>query len=138
MKPFIEVALLAVGVYLALGSLFTIGFQVRGLPRLDAGSRGSGIGFRLLITPGIITLWPWLALRWWRLTRDGSFPGDTEATISPQRLRTMHGLAWKALMVLAPLLIAAALWRRPERDQGSSINFQTLKPRVAPAAITPP
>jgi len=61
MKAFVEFFLLLAGAYLALGLLFAFAFQLVGLSKLDAGSRSAGVGFRLLITPGIVALWPLLA-----------------------------------------------------------------------------
>ena len=120
MVEFVRTALLVLAVYSALGLLFTVVFHLRGLHPLDAGSHGTGIGFRLLITPGVIALWPLLALRWWRTIKGGSFLGGQDAPVSARRLRTTHALAWKALAVLVPVIVAAALWWRPKEAPASS------------------
>lgn len=54
------------GIYAALGVLFAIPFVVAGVGRIDPAARGGTIGFRLLIVPGVIALWPLLAQRWRR------------------------------------------------------------------------
>ena len=49
--------------YAALGLLFAIGFSLAGWRRV-AGSVGTGTpGFRLLIIPGAVLLWPLLLVR---------------------------------------------------------------------------
>ncbi len=56
----------AVGAYLAVGLLFAVPFVVAGAGRIDPAARKGTIGFRLLILPGSIALWPVLAWRWLR------------------------------------------------------------------------
>jgi len=52
------------GLYLALGLGFAIPFLIIGVNKIDAAARGSGWGFRLIILPGTIALWPLLLWRW--------------------------------------------------------------------------
>jgi hypothetical protein len=56
------------GLYAACGLLFALVFLVRGVERLDPAARESSLGFRLVILPGVVALWPLLAGRWraWR------------------------------------------------------------------------
>jgi hypothetical protein len=54
----------AVTVYIALGVVFALCFVTRGVAQLDPAARGAGLGFRLLLLPGVTALWPWLAWRW--------------------------------------------------------------------------
>ena len=61
-----NVLLAAVAVYGGMGVLFAAAFVVRGVRRIDPGSLGAGISFRLLILPGAAALWPWLLTRWIR------------------------------------------------------------------------
>ncbi len=53
-------------VHVALGLLFGVPFVFRGVDRIDPAARGAGVGFRLLILPGVVALWPLLFLRWRR------------------------------------------------------------------------
>jgi hypothetical protein len=53
----------AVAAYLALGVLFAIPFTLRWAGRLDAAAIKATPGFRLIILPGAVLLWPVLALR---------------------------------------------------------------------------
>jgi hypothetical protein len=51
-------------VYVAAGLVFAIPFLARGIEGLDPAARGSSLGFRLIVLPGVVALWPLLALRW--------------------------------------------------------------------------
>ena len=52
--------------YVLCGLAFALAFLTRGIRRVDPVANGSGIGFRALILPGTVALWPLLALRWAR------------------------------------------------------------------------
>ena len=52
-----------VAAYLAAGLVFALPFAFRWAGRLDAAARSGTLGFRLLILPGSMLLWPWLAAR---------------------------------------------------------------------------
>ena len=60
--------------YLACGLLFAVAFVTVGVGRVDAAARGTSLGFRLLILPGVATFWPLLAVRWIRACRQGTHP----------------------------------------------------------------
>jgi hypothetical protein len=100
--------------YLLAGALFAVLFHARGVHRVDPAAAGAGAWFRVLITPGVVALWPLLAFRWRRHTQGGVFAGETERPLSARGLRRMHGLLIQLLAVLAPLAVAAALLWRPD------------------------
>ena len=52
------------GVYAGIGLLFAIAFLTVGISQVDPDSKGSGVGFRLIILPGVAALWPVLFTRW--------------------------------------------------------------------------
>jgi hypothetical protein len=54
----------ALETYAGLGLLFAAPFVIVGVQRLDSEARRSGIGFRLLILPGVAAFWPMFLLRW--------------------------------------------------------------------------
>ena len=58
-----ETLVAAIGLYAALGLAFGVLFVGLGVGRMDAAARGTHIGFRLLILPGVIALWPFLLVR---------------------------------------------------------------------------
>jgi uncharacterized membrane protein YfcA len=64
--------------YLLIGAGFSVPFALRWAGRLDPVAAHGTRGFRLLILPGVVLLWPLLALRLLR--------GDT----SPPIERTAH------------------------------------------------
>ena len=64
-------------VYVAVGVLFGFLFIVRGVHRVDPAAAGASWGFRLLILPGSVALWPLLAWRW--LHADGRPPTESNA-----------------------------------------------------------
>jgi hypothetical protein len=56
--------LLAVAFYLLCGLAFAIPFVFIGVGKIDPHAAHGSWGFRLLIIPGTIFLWPLLASRW--------------------------------------------------------------------------
>jgi hypothetical protein len=51
------------GVYLAAGTLFALPFVLKLAGRLDPAARAGSWGFRIIILPGVILLWPVLLTR---------------------------------------------------------------------------
>ncbi|MEJ2085872.1 MAG: hypothetical protein P8Y44_09365 [Acidobacteriota bacterium] len=62
----VELALTAVGLYLAIGLVFAALFVFMGVGRIDRSAVEPTLGFRLLILPGVMAFWPLLARRWLR------------------------------------------------------------------------
>lgn len=60
----VEAVLAAVSVYLGFGVVFAIAFWLFGARRTDPSVPGSSPGFYVLVIPGTIALWPFLAARW--------------------------------------------------------------------------
>ncbi len=58
------------GLYLVAGSLFAIFFLSKGMEKIDKATHGSGWGFRLIILPGTIVLWPVLLKKWRNKNRE--------------------------------------------------------------------
>ena len=52
------------GLYLGIGLVFAIPFVLAGAQRMDPHARYGSWGFRLLILPGTMALWPLLLWRW--------------------------------------------------------------------------
>ena len=51
-------------IYAAVGLVFAIAFVWKGVGKIDPAAVEGTTGFRLLIIPGTIALWPILARRW--------------------------------------------------------------------------
>ncbi|NNG16282.1 MAG: hypothetical protein HKM89_07365 [Gemmatimonadales bacterium] len=67
MRESIAAALVwALSLYGLSGLIFALPFVVRGAGRVDPAARSGTIGFRILIIPGVIALWPLLLSRWMR------------------------------------------------------------------------
>lgn len=62
----VENLVLLATLYAAVGLVFAVAFVSVGVQRIDPAARGAGIGFRLIVIPGVAALWPWLAVRWVR------------------------------------------------------------------------
>jgi hypothetical protein len=64
-----ETILWIASLYGLAGLAFAIAFVTRGVGRVDRAAEDAPIGFRLLILPGSLALWPLLLSRWMRSTR---------------------------------------------------------------------
>ncbi len=53
-----------IALYAAVGAVFALVFLLLGLNRIDHGAKGAGLGFRMMILPGLIALWPLMLIRW--------------------------------------------------------------------------
>ena len=66
LETFAKAIVYTLAVYAGLGLVFAVPFVWLGVQRLDSEAQGSGIGFRLLILPGVAAFWPMLLYRWRR------------------------------------------------------------------------
>ncbi|GAB4369507.1 MAG: hypothetical protein Kow0062_03510 [Acidobacteriota bacterium] len=55
--------------YVAAGAILALPLLLRGLGRIDRVAAASGAGFRLMIAPSVVALWPLLLVRWLRAGR---------------------------------------------------------------------
>lgn len=56
--------LIVLGIYLLCGLVFAVPFVVVGVKRIDPHALHGSWGFRLLVFPGAMALWPLLLRRW--------------------------------------------------------------------------
>ena len=66
LETFAKAIVYTLAVYASLGLVFAVPFVWLGVQRLDSEAQGSGIGFRLLILPGVAAFWPMFLYRWRR------------------------------------------------------------------------
>ena len=59
-----EILLVAAEIYLLCGLVFAIPFVWIGVGQIDPHAAHGSWGFRVLIVPGTVFLWPFLAGRW--------------------------------------------------------------------------
>ena len=66
LETFSKALVYTLAVYTSLGLVFAVPFVWLGVQRLDSEAQGSGVGFRLLILPGVAAFWPMFLYRWRR------------------------------------------------------------------------
>ena len=66
LEIFAKAIVYALTVYAGIGLMFAAPFVWLGVQLLDSEAQGSGIGFRLLILPGVAAFWPLFLYRWRR------------------------------------------------------------------------
>ena len=49
-----------------IGTLFAVPFLSVGIGKIDLRARGTGLGFRLMVLPGVVAFWPVMLYRWLR------------------------------------------------------------------------
>lgn len=67
--PVAQVILTLVGVYLLIGLLVALVGVTLGLKRVDCKAKGAPLGFRLVVFPSFVGLWPIVA---WKLAKGGA------------------------------------------------------------------
>ena len=90
-------------VYALCGMVFAVAFMLRG--KADPAAEKGTWGFRVLVMPGLIALWPLFFFL--RRLQGSSFAGATAFS-----LRRSHRVAIIALAVFSAVLFAAALAAR--------------------------
>ena len=78
--------------YLALGVVLSVLLALFFLHRIDPAAQGSTWGFRIIVIPGMVLLWPLLL---WRLVRKQSAPTELNAhrNLAAARLNRTGGEA---------------------------------------------
>ena len=64
-----EVILLIALAYVLCGLAVGVPFVLSGVDRVDEAARGASLGFRLVILPGTVALWPLIAAKWVKARR---------------------------------------------------------------------
>ncbi len=70
--PIAQVLVAVMAAYLVAGVVFAVPFIRKGAGAVDPAARGGTVGFRILITPGVVVLWPTLLAKWRRARRGHS------------------------------------------------------------------
>ncbi|HRK33255.1 MAG TPA: hypothetical protein PLJ47_01575 [Candidatus Hydrogenedentes bacterium] len=109
MEMAVQMLLWMVLTYLMFGAAAAIPVHAKGLNAIDHGVRGASLGFRVLVTPGLILLWPVVLLVWRKAAKGYAGTNEGKPTLTPSRLRKLHGLVARMLAVTLPLVVATAL-----------------------------
>jgi hypothetical protein len=126
LEPIVQIALVVAGLYLLAGAVFAVVFHRRGIAKMDHSADGATWGFRVLVTPGIISLWPLLLKRW----REGdgvSWLGSQVRPVSPERLRRRHGLLIVLVLLIVLALAIPALVLRPGEPVQSGLPHELIR-----------
>lgn len=121
MHSFIEIGIALSLLYAAVGFVFTVAFQIRGLGVVDPAARHAGWFFRALITPGTIALWPLLIRRWQSALQNSGKPTEASVFISPEALGRLHQRAWWGILFVAPIILGIALFFPPSEPIQSNL-----------------
>jgi hypothetical protein len=117
------VLLIIAAAYARCGLLVAVLFLVRWHQSFDPSAREGTWGFRALVAPGVIALWPVILARVLAVRCGGSAEGKAESPVSSEALRRNHGYAVIALAIVGPLLFAVALiWRAPQLDDAPIVE----------------
>lgn len=68
--------------YAVLGLVFAVPFVCLGVQSVDSEAQQSGVGFRLLITPGVAAFWPMFLFRWVRQVHEPSAEENPHRVLS--------------------------------------------------------
>lgn len=91
--------------WLLAGLCVGVAFLLFGLDRVDAAARGA-YGFRPLLLPGLVLLWPLVIWRWLDAPSSGAQPS------LKRRHKRAHAAIWAGLALALPLILGAALMLR--------------------------
>jgi len=69
LEDVISVGLNLAGAYLVCGAVFAVAFLTRGIHLLDSSAQGTRLGFKAIIFPGVLLLWPVLLFKWIKYKR---------------------------------------------------------------------
>ena len=67
----IEIIFAIISIYLVCGFVFSIIFSTTGINKVDEVAKGSTIGFRIIIIPGVIIFWVFLLRKWMHVPKTG-------------------------------------------------------------------
>ncbi len=104
-----------VGVYLAIGIVVSLYIHSGPIRKFDSGVEGAGIFFRIIITPGMIALWPFVLRRHLQIKAGNEAPPDSDKPVPAMKLRARHGKYVTLIGILIPVMSFAILGvRQPE------------------------
>lgn len=94
-------------IHFAVGLLLLIPIHARILPKIDPACESVGFFFRMLVSPGLVSLWPIVLIAWRRQQRALPAHGPLETPLRLTTLQRGHRAFW--FIALAPLLGLSAI-----------------------------
>jgi hypothetical protein len=64
MVTIVTILFYILGIYILAGFLFAVVFLFKGIEKVDVSAHGATWGFKLIIIPGVVALWPVLLNKW--------------------------------------------------------------------------
>jgi len=118
-EPVVTLLINLAAAYLLVGLVVAAVFFSRWMKAIDPSASGGSVGFKVLVTPGVIVLWPVILRMVFR--RKSSAAAD-----GAEALRRNHLLAIALLAITGLLLFTAALtWRAPGLEDLPPVEFPT-------------
>ncbi|MEM6973598.1 MAG: hypothetical protein AAF577_12415 [Pseudomonadota bacterium] len=118
-------------IWLIAGAVVAGGFLLLGLDRVEPNARGA-YGFRALIIPGLVLIWPLVLWRWAVLASGG---WDERRRHAPPR-RAQAAMALTMAIGL-PAILASALILRPSWPGDAPAVLIAPPPALSPASTQP-
>lgn len=112
MEALVQFLLWVVGVYGAIGLFLLLPLHRAGLPLIDASAEGASHGFKIIVSPGLVALWPVILWKWRTARRGGDPHGRPDVPVSSDGIRRGQSLLMKLIAIAIPLLMAAAIVAR--------------------------
>lgn len=113
--------------YAAAGAAVSVALHLKGLARIDHATIGAKPLFRVLISPGLIALWPVMLVKWRKALRGENTAGPLERPVSAAGLRAIHGHLIRVIAVLTPVAVALAVATRPPANASETpLNILAL------------
>lgn len=102
---------MVVAIYLGIGIVVGLFVQIRGLHRIDHAAKGAPLGFRILIFPAMVALWPVILGKWFRGGDACEYPDPEKPVGLLGQLEVQRwGVAF-LMLIVAPLAIVAWVYR---------------------------
>jgi hypothetical protein len=108
-------------IYAGCGLLFAVLFLALWCKSFDPSAASGTWGFRVVIIPGLVALWPLMLAKVLAVRRGGSAQGPAETPVRAETLRRNHAIAFIVLAILGPVLFAVALICRAPRLEDSPV-----------------
>jgi hypothetical protein len=115
----------AFGIYCAVGFLLLVPMHKVMLNSLDESMAGASIGFRIVVTPGLVLLWPVIVRRWIRSRRLNPKTAEIIQSRASENARLAHVWITRILAISIPIAFALALAGRTSYSPSAELPLST-------------